>query len=123
MGEPYINRLRECIAACRDQFLSYVQHHRTKGADDKAATNEAFAQRCAAVLAEGDAEYAPGQPPDTDELALTPRQIELLFWQIINDFAGGEVSTIPPTDAPDRRVAFYRDGEYVKMMAMGIDDA
>jgi hypothetical protein len=75
MPEPYVDSLRKCVAACRDQFLFYAQNHRAKGADDKAATNEAFAQRCAAVLAEGDAKYAPNHT----DLMVSPESLDALM--------------------------------------------
>ena len=75
MPEPYVDSLRKCVAACRDQFLFYAGNHRAKGADDKAATNEAFAQRCAAVLAEGDAKYAPNHT----DLMVSPESLDALM--------------------------------------------
>lgn len=54
--------------------------------------------------------------PATEWLKLTPRQMELMLWQLIADM-GGEIATIPPEDKPTRAVMFYRDtGEYIGMI-------
>lgn len=36
--------------------------------------------------------------------ALTPRQIELLLWQIVMDFGGGEMGSAPAEDIPGREL-------------------
>jgi hypothetical protein len=55
--------------------------------------------------------------PNDTSTEFTPnlRQMELLLWQMIEDFGGGEVSAFPPDDAPNRRVVFRHDGGYVWM--------
>jgi hypothetical protein len=61
----------------------------------------------------------PDAPPTSgaEWLTLTPRQMELMLWQLIADM-GGELSTIPPDDKPTRKVLFYRDpGGYVGMIS------
>lgn len=49
-------------------------------------------------------------PPHAIRLseALTPRQIELLLWQIVTDFGGGEMASEPADDAPGRELLVYR---------------
>lgn len=56
-------------------------------------------------------------PDGIEWLTLTPRQMELLLWQLIADM-GGEVSTIPPDDLPTRKVMFYHDRDgYIGVIA------
>lgn len=50
-------------------------------------------------------------------ITLTDRQKELLLWQIVSDFGGGELFTIPADDIPGRRLLFHRDGERIGMCA------
>jgi hypothetical protein len=40
-------------------------------------------------------------------IELTPRQIELILWQLIEN-EGGEIDAIIPEDLPGRCVMFYR---------------
>ncbi|MGE4322437.1 MAG: hypothetical protein AB7E60_05350 [Sphingobium sp.] len=40
----------EALAKCRDQFQFYADEHRRAGKDEKAATNQRFADLCATVL-------------------------------------------------------------------------
>ena len=53
---------------------------------------------------------------EVEWLKLTPRQMELMLWQLLADL-GGEISTIPPDDLPTRAVMFYRDhDDYLGMI-------
>jgi hypothetical protein len=57
-------------------------------------------------------------PDAFPELKLTPRQVELILWQIVTDFGGGEMGTKPAEDEPHRRVVFYKgDSGYIDMAA------
>jgi len=55
-------------------------------------------------------------------LTLSPRQMELMLWQLLDDM-GGEISTIPPEDTSGKTVMFYRDrGEYIGMISNECED-
>jgi hypothetical protein len=42
--------LREALTKCRDQFAFYADEHRKAGKDEKAATNQRFADLCNEAL-------------------------------------------------------------------------
>lgn len=60
------------------------------------------------------------EPDEAAELGLTPRQVELLLWQLVMDLGGG-ISTQPAEDIPKRRVVFLPDGDYIEMLCEGRD--
>jgi len=49
-------RLRYVVEKCRAQFGFYADEHRKAGKDEKAATNQAFADICADALTQQGAE-------------------------------------------------------------------
>jgi hypothetical protein len=56
------------------------------------------------------------ETPESYWLSLSPRQVELLLWSRLADL-GGEVSTVPSPDVPERSVMFYQDRDgYVGMI-------
>ena len=49
MGDA-IEKAISALDKAERQFMSYAEHHRVKGADDKAATNYGYAAMCGDAL-------------------------------------------------------------------------